>query len=504
MLDTRVKNSLRFRFLALVSGILLVGTAVISMVIGINERVTLQRVLTSKGQGLASYIAELSEDPLIIKDFVQLDAIVKEVNEDKDIIYTMIQDSRGKALTSQYASINYRSPRVRSLLSGLPRNSELPEIIRAIQKNEAVLTISIPVKAGGEILGKVSMGMSAYAINQEIAKTIAFIVALNLAVMFTLGAVLFVALKRMIFKPITDLAQATTRLAGGDLSTKVESRGGGEIGMLIDSFNQMAEDLGTRTGELLDAQEELVRKEKLAILGQLSGTVGHELRNPLAVMSNAVYFLQMVHSDADETTKEYLGIIKHEIDNSLRIISDLLDFARTKPPQRQSVTAGELVRQSLARCGIPDNVTVTVDTPEALPGLSIDPAQMGQVLMNLITNGSQAMPHGGALRIAARLVPHGGEALPGTPFSAQGAGKSPPPRECAHLLEITVSDSGEGITPDNMKKLFQPLFTTKAKGIGLGLVACKNLVEANGGRIGMESELGKGTTCTVTLPAQTV
>src|SRR5665647_3088658 len=106
MLDTRVKNSIRFRFLALVSGILLVGTAVISMVIGINERVTLQRVLTSKGQGLASYIAELSEDPLIMKDSVQLDAIVKEVNEDEDVIYTMIQDSQGTTLTSQYASIN--------------------------------------------------------------------------------------------------------------------------------------------------------------------------------------------------------------------------------------------------------------------------------------------------------------------------------------------------------------------------------------------------------------
>jgi signal transduction histidine kinase len=455
-----------------------------------NEREMLKRILTSKGQSLASYTAKLSQDPLITKDSVQLDAIVNEANKDEEILYAMIQDSRGKTLTSQYASINYRSPRVRNLLSGMPRNSELRDIIGAIQKNEAVCTISVPILAGTDVLGKISMGLSEYAINKEIAKTITSIVALNLAVMFALGALLFVAFRRMIFNPIAELAQATTRLAGGDLTAKVEARGGGEIRMLIDSFNQMAEDLGARTGELLDAQEELVRKEKLAILGQLSGSVGHELRNPLGVMSNAVYFLKMVLVDADETTKEYLGIIQHEIDNSIRIITDLLDFARTKPPQRQSVTAQELVRQSLERCGIPDDVVVTVDIPEALPRLNVDPPQMGQVLMNLITNGGQAMPNGGALHVAARLVVDTRKA------------EQLPLQDSAHFVAISVADTGEGITPANKKKLFQPLFTTKAKGIGLGLVVCKNLVEANGGHIGVESEMGKGTTFTVTLPEE--
>ena len=234
-------------------------------------------------------------------------------------------------------------------------------------------------------------------------------------------------------------------------------------------------DLRESTRQLAAAQEELVRKEKLAILGQLSGSVGHELRNPLGVMSNAVYFLQMVLAEADETTREYLGIIKHEIDNSLRIITDLLDFARTRTPQRVVVTAGELVRQSLERCLLPEQVTVTVDVPDRFPVLNVDPLQMEQVLTNLITNAVQSMPEGGALRVAAR----------------QFAGD---------FIAIAVSDSGVGITPENMKKLFQPLFTTKAKGIGLGLVVCKNLVEANGGQIEVESELGLGTTFTVLLP----
>jgi signal transduction histidine kinase len=251
----------------------------------------------------------------------------------------------------------------------------------------------------------------------------------------------------------------------------------------------MAEDLEARTRELFDAQEDLMRKEKLAILGQMSGSVGHELRNPLGVMSNAVYFLQMVLTNADDTTKEYLEIIKHEIDNSLRIITDLLDFARTRPPQIQTVTARALTDESLGRCAIPENVALQTEIPDNLPLLRVDPLQMGQVLTNFITNAVQAMPDGGELRVTARLAGTMQEPL-----------LQNPEQETGDFIQLSVTDTGEGIAPENMSKLFQPLFTTKPKGIGLGLVVCKNLVEANGGQIEVESEPGKGTTFTVKLP----
>jgi PAS domain S-box-containing protein len=251
-----------------------------------------------------------------------------------------------------------------------------------------------------------------------------------------------------------------------------------------------------KTQELVDAQEELVRKEKLSILGQLSGSVGHELRNPLGVMSNAVYYLQAVLPDADNTVKEYLDIIKYEIDNSLRIITDLLGFARTKTPQTTDIFTGQLLKGSLAKCAIPENVSVLMDIPENLP-LCVDPQQMEQVLINLITNGIQAMPDGGEIYIGARHA-HGTENM------ERGAGIISDLRSPIldpGFIEISVTDTGVGISEENMKKLFQPLFTTKAKGIGLGLVVCKNLTEANGGRIEVASHLDKGTTFTVILPA---
>ncbi|MBI1912564.1 MAG: PAS domain S-box protein [Deltaproteobacteria bacterium] len=236
-------------------------------------------------------------------------------------------------------------------------------------------------------------------------------------------------------------------------------------------------ELAQKIVQIKEAQEELVRKEKLSILGQLAGSVGHELRNPLGVMNNAVYFLKMTHTEADETTKEYLGIIEQEIVNSQRIITDLLDFTRTKTPQAQSVVLNELVGDGV-RKAVPNGFTVTVDIPEMLPSVKADPMQIGQVFYNLITNAVQAMPDGGNLNIK------------GEEFRD------------ARAVRVSFRDTGAGITPENMKKLFQPLFTTKSKGIGLGLVVCKNLVEANKGRIEVESTPGEGTTFMVTLPIE--
>ncbi len=248
-----------------------------------------------------------------------------------------------------------------------------------------------------------------------------------------------------------------------------------------DQIRQLNEELDAkvkaRTQQLLEAQDELVRNEKLAVLGQVAGSVGHELRNPLGVMSNAVYFLQTVLAGADSSVMEYLDIIKNEIASSERIVSDLLDSVRIKPPQIQTVGISELIAQTLGKLTVPSNVRINLDIPATLPSLQVDAQQMQQVLRNLIVNGIEAMPDGGTLAILA---------------SADTV---------AHTISIRVQDSGTGIAPEQMDKLFQPLFTTKARGIGLGLVVVKNLIQANRGGVDVTSEPGKGTVFSITLPA---
>ncbi|HBG05504.1 MAG TPA: hypothetical protein DDY22_08135 [Geobacter sp.] len=245
-----------------------------------------------------------------------------------------------------------------------------------------------------------------------------------------------------------------------------------------------------RTRELSDAQEELLRREKLNMLGIVAANVGNELRNPLGVMNNAVYYLSTMLADADESVGEYLEIIGKEIEGAQRVLSDFIDFFRATPPRAREVPVDELISQSLAACDVPGNVTVSVEVPEALP-VKVDPSQMRQVFRNLIVNAAQAMPEGGALRICARLVPG---------YEAQETGPGESNLEPPGSVEISVADSGAGIPSENVEKVFQPLFSTKARGLGLGLSISKSFTESNGGRIEVESGVGKGTTFTVALP----
>ena len=206
--------------------------------------------------------------------------------------------------------------------------------------------------------------------------------------------------------------------------------------------------------------------------------MGHEIRNPLGVINNAVYYLETIHPDADGTTKEYLGIIRNGVEASERIVSDLLDFSRTKPPQKRPVSIPEFIAQILNKCAVPENITVKMEMPETLPAAYADPVQMDQVFSNIIRNAVEAMPDGGILKIEATEDKDG------------------------MMVRVDISDTGHGIPQENMKKLFQPLFTTKTKGLGFGLTVVKNLTEANGGRVEVKSDPWKGTTFAVLLPVE--
>jgi signal transduction histidine kinase len=256
-----------------------------------------------------------------------------------------------------------------------------------------------------------------------------------------------------------------------------------------------------RTRELMEAQEELLRREKLGMLGVVAEKVGNELRNPLGVVSNAVFFLESQLTDADASVREYLEIIRTEIDGSQRVLSDFIDFFRASPPRLKEVPVEELINESLAGYEMPEYVTVRVELPETLPMVKVDPSQMRQVFQNLIANAVQAMPEGGTLRIGARRVQGPRSKVPGYEEKnlEPGALSFGPD---ADSVEIRVADGGAGISPENMEKVFQPLFSTKSRGIGLGLSICKSFVEANGGRIELESEVGMGTSFGVVLPVE--
>jgi len=231
-----------------------------------------------------------------------------------------------------------------------------------------------------------------------------------------------------------------------------------------------------RTLELKRVHESLLRKEKLAYLGQMAGSVGHELRNPLGVISNAVYFLDTAASESHKIQKEYYNIISQEVRKADKIISDLLDISRIKSLERTKVPVKALLTDALLHEPPPQNIKVTLSIEEEVC-IFVDYQKMSQVLMNLIQNASQSMPKGGELLLKA-----------GTEVSS---------------IYISVSDTGCGISAENLDKIFEPLFTTKPRGIGLGLAVCRSLVEANEGSLEVESTEGKGTTFTIIFPVKT-
>jgi signal transduction histidine kinase len=250
---------------------------------------------------------------------------------------------------------------------------------------------------------------------------------------------------------------------------------------LVEALREHSEQLEARVRErtraLQDAQEQLVRREKLAVLGQLAGGVGHDLRNPLGVISNALYILNMVHADADETTREYLDVIEAEVQRAEAILADLLNLARIQPPERRPVALAELIAGALSKEPPPETVDVETQVPHDLAPVLIDPQQLGRVLINLVNNAYQAMSKGGRLAIRAK--------------------------QTGNSAVLSIADTGSGIAEEHMAMIFEPLFTTKSRGIGLGLSTSRNLVEANGGTIKAESQEGQGTTFTVTLPLAT-
>ena len=257
---------------------------------------------------------------------------------------------------------------------------------------------------------------------------------------------------------------------------------------------ELEERVEARTRELRQAQEQLVRQEKLAVLGQMAGSIGHELRNPLGVISSSIYYLKLVQPggfvppernasgtkpeaqpELNEKIKQQYAVIEEAVNTAVKIINDLLGFARLSSADRRPVSVPELVQNTLKRFPPPASLELSFQLPADLPQALADPLHLEQVLGNLVSNACQAMPDGGKLTISAR-----------------------PEQD---LLVIAVEDTGTGITPENMQRLFDPLFTTKPGGIGLGLAVSKKMVEANGGRIQVASRPGQGTTFTLYLPS---
>ena len=361
--------------------------------------------------------------------------------------------------------------------------------------------------AGQQVLGVLDTNLSLAKADAQLAVSSAHMLSYTAGAMLIVAVLSWLFVWRVVGEPIKALKNGTEHLSQGELGYQIEVQSRDEVGDLAHSFNDMSLQLRAankeivtwaktledrveqKTKELNRAHDHVLHVEKMASLGKMAAVVAHEVNNPLSgILTYAKLLRKWVESgqvdrEKREETMECLDLIAAESRRCGELIKALLTLSRTAPMNVQSTNLHAvidrcllLVRHQLELGGI----ELQLKRAEDLPLVSCDPAQIEQVLLALIMNAIDAMPRGGNLWIETRLSSDDAE------------------------IEIQVRDDGAGIAPDVLPHIFEPFLTTKesGRGVGLGLAISRGIVERHNGRIEVASELGRGTTFTITLPNQ--
>lgn len=390
-----------------------------------------------------------------------------------------------------------------------PNGTKTLNIVTPIYNEPACSNASCHAhEASTHVLGVLDVALRLDPVQQQ-TRSITLQTILSTAMVVIIGAgfvILFT--RRFVATPIQELIKGTRAVSAMQLDRTIEiSRRSQELDELVDSFNRMRERLKVAVDELNEMQQtleskvaersaqlelahrKLLQNDRLASLGQLAASVAHEINNPVSGVLNLSILLERLMVNGkfpigrEAEFRKYLASISTETARVGRIVSDLLAFSRRSKPQRVPADLNKLVCSTLGLVGHKlklINAETVLDLQQDLPLVECDPSQIQQVILNLVLNGAQAMQAkgGGELRIRTRLALDGENA------------------------ELCVSDTGEGIAPENLSKIFDPFFTTKAegKGVGLGLAVLYGIARAHDGEVEVASRRNEGTSFTVTLP----
>lgn len=309
----------------------------------------------------------------------------------------------------------------------------------------------------GELSFMLSVDMQRDIYKQGVISVAFFILAL-LASGVVLGLVAILIVEKGVLSRIERLAISIKKMGKSkNLSERLSRSSKDELSLLAETIDNMME-------------------ERINTIEELAAMIGHDLRNPLTGITSATYYLRKKYGALmDEKGQDMLEVIAKEIEYSNKIINDLLEYSKAIKLDLKETNPKSAVTAALSHIDFPKNVQL-IDLTENTPTIKIDVDRMKRAFINLIKNAVDAMPDGGKLTITSE--------------------------KANDKVKIAFADTGMGISKENLKKLFGPLFTTKAKGMGLGLAICKRVVEAHGGTISVESVVGKGTVFTIIIPIE--
>ena len=386
--------------------------------------------------------------------------IVGDFNEDQHLLFSTFTDELGKRIIKSN------------------------ETVVDTEERKGILDISKPVELGHEKLGGIRLGFDLKPIEQEIEEATYRAVAVA-STIFVIGLAVLFGITMKMTKPIERLTVAAKRIETGELDYRVRIERDDEIGALATAFDQMGERLVQREKELKESQNTLRRADRLSSLGLLTAGLAHEIRNPLVAIRTFTQLLPERYNDA-EFRDGFQGLALKEVDRICGLINDLLSFARPSRPKVVQENMNDVIdgiTRILESEAKEKNVEITRDFTAGLPTVWIDREQMKQVFMNLILNAIQAMKNeGGALSISTRFHSRDQSGQPG------------------QFVQVEIRDTGVGIPEENLDHIFDPFFTNKDEGSGLGLSISHQIVQEHGGYIAVESKVGVGTSFFVNIP----
>jgi len=533
MRSSRLSLGLKFS-LAVTVLIVLTMLAVTTLIINYQKE-SLRQAAFESNLAMTKNLAHDAEGHLLMFDPLRLNELVSTVLEATSCAYAMIVDRDGIIVAHTAQSlIGTVLPDQDHRETGEVHAGEDGSIREYILGDNRIKEFVVPIKIGSEFIGRAAVGYSVRimdaAIEARLAKLTHYIYLITGTILF-FGIVGAIAVSRLLTKPLKRLKQTMFDVQTGNLNVEVENPGlircwerlgcekrdcpsygrtrcwavagtfchgtvqgtlaqkigdcrkcvvyqescGDEIQELVEVFNQMVKDLKHNMKELETVNTEKSRMERLSALGEMATTVAHETKNPLNSIRLATSYLKK--NFQGEILSEFLSIIEEEVMRLNEITSDFLGFSKPAPLKMKMTDINTIVRSTveLVRQEATDrNIEVIILTDEHIPPVSCDFSRMKQAILNLLLNAIDASAAGDSIIITTE---------------AAGA-----------RIKLSVQDTGRGIAPEEIENIFKPFYTTKTRGSGLGLAIVDRIVKEHKGEITVESNLGKGTTFTLTLP----
>ncbi len=558
MLRQWLDKSLRVKFFGLGLVIVCVSTLASALIISHSEAGQWNRFLQDKAYSLASYIADVSKEQILSGDRIQLDNIVKKINNDPEIVSAVIYDGHGRLLTGLFASLNLKNPVVKTIVVETPIGTDLAAILSRIRERLGICEVSVPVVMGHESLGRVGIMLSQDNVQEGMRRTREGIVLGNLLSLF-IAFLLFLWFQGIIINPVLELFRVMTRVSRKkDYTLRVDIRSRDELGLLGRGFNAMIEqvqhhherleeEVAKRTQQLVvtnkkiqeeiverikaedslkkayddlkSLQDQLIQSEKMASVGELAAGVAHEINNPvgfiasnLEVLSSYVAAYQDIlemmsrlESAAVKRSWEEADVILAEIRKfeervnfnfMVRDVNTLITQSREGVDRIQKIITDLRAFEREETLWLEEEVEVEAVMDKVLAAVQAEFPRAVETRKDYTKTPPVRFDAKKIERVLSSIIRNAMQAV------AESGRIDLKTSVVSGCVYAQVADTGPGIPPQILKRIFDPFFTTRpaGQGTGLGLSISYEIVKKRGGEIRVSSEVGKGAVFTVVLP----